>query len=476
MSLLFVLLAFAIAIFFIARPVSFRLPPGLPFLGGREITLDYVFGSVLGVLIILIAGVLTPGQAFSSLVGRPGFSPFTIIVLFMAVAYIAISLDSTGFFEYLALRIVLRSGGDGRKLFFYFYFLSGFITLFTSNDIVILTLTPIIFYFGKHAKIRVLPYLVAEFFAANIWSMCLYVGNPTNIIAASASGIGIIEYSAWMLFPTIAAGLTCLALLYLVFSKSVSIRFVIPKDIDPKHFLKDRRCAYVTFGTFCLTLATLFVSPLLGLEMWVVALFFALALFTYDAAIAFDEYSKEHLTYFRVFKHYVHRQATKIYEFRLHFIADHIPWKIIPFLFCSFIMVEALVVAGVTDAAATLITALSFNVFAATISMGFLSAFTANLVNNQPMTVLFTKITESSQFALPASTKLASIFSLIIGSNLGANITLIGALAGIMWIKILRDKDQHINYRSFAKLGLIVTPLVLLVACVTLAIEFFLFG
>jgi arsenical pump membrane protein len=92
------------------------------------------------------------------------------------------------------------------------------------------------------------------------------------------------------------------------------------------------------------------------------------------------------------------------------------------------------------------------------------------------MTVLFTKITESSQFVMPAGTKLASIFSLIIGSNLGANITLIGALAGIMWVKIIRDKKQTVSYGSFAKLGLLVMPPVIVAACGVLALEFFLFG
>jgi len=83
-------------------------------------------------------------------------------------------------------------------LFFYFFFLSSLITLFTSNDIVILTLTPIIFYFGKHAKVKMMPYLIAEFFAANIWSMFLYIGNPTNIIVAMASGLNFYEYTYWM--------------------------------------------------------------------------------------------------------------------------------------------------------------------------------------------------------------------------------------------------------------------------------------
>jgi arsenical pump membrane protein len=466
----FTALAFIILVFFIARPVSINVP-GL----GRKLKLDYAAGSVIGVSLLLLASVLAPHQAFASLIGRPGFSPYTIIILFMAVAYIAISLDSTGFFEYLALKIAKRSGGDGRKLFFYFYFLSGFITLFTSNDIVILTLTPIIFYFGKHAKIKVLPYLIAEFFAANIWSMFLYVGNPTNIIAASASGIGLIEYSVWMILPTIAAGLSCLVLLYFVFREQVSFKFKVP-HVNPDDFLKDRRCAFVTFTVFCLTLVTLSLSPFIGVEMWVVSLLFAVALFIYDTGSAFSEYYNEKMTFYHVFKRYVLRHRTKIYQFRLHLIAERMPWKIVPFLLCSFVMVEALVVSGVTDAAAAFFSSISANIFMAVLSMGFLSSLAANLVNNQPMTVLFTKITESSQFAMPASTKLASIFSLIIGSNLGANITLIGALAGIMWSKILKDKNQTVTYRGFAELGFLVMPLVILAACGVLALEFFFFG
>lgn len=471
MEIIFILLAFLVAVFFIVRPVDVKIP----YLK-RKFSLDYASGSVIGVAILLLSNVLTPSSALSSLVGRPGFSPYTIIILFMAVAYIAISLDSTGFFEYVALKIIMRSGGDGRKLFFYFYFLSAFITLFTSNDIVILTLTPIIFYFGKHAKIKVLPYLIAEFFAANIWSMFLYIGNPTNIIAAAANNIGFVEFSVWMLLPTVAAGLTCLALLYFIFKETVSIKFQIPKGINPNEFLQDKRCAVVTSSVFCLTLVFLCLSPFLGLEMWLVSLFFASALFVYDAGIAFDEYYKEHLQYYQVFKRYVHRQKTKIYEFRLHLIADRMPWKIIPFLVCSFIMVESLAVSGVTDIMASFISLLSFNVFSAVLSMGFLSSLTANVINNQPMTVMFTKITESSNFALSGGTRLASVFALIIGSNIGANITLIGALAGIIWVKILSGKQEFITYKGFAKLGFFVTPLVLFACCGVLALEFFLFG
>ena len=473
LPLILTLLAFSIAIFFIIRPVTLKL-------GKRKLTMDYAWGSVIGAAIILAGSVLTAGQAYDSLMGRPGFSPYTIIILFISLAYITISLDSTGFFEFAALKFILHSNGSRKRLFLYFYFLSSLITLFTSNDIVILTLTPIIFYFGKHAKVRVLPYLIAEFFAANIWSMFLYVGNPTNIIVAMASGLNFYEYTYWMALPTLAGGVLCLGMLWLVFRKDITGSFEIPKEIDPRHFIKDKGCAIATLSIFVGTMIMFLLSPVFRLELWWISAVFAAALFLYDGIMAFGENANKQLIFYRTFRRYVYHKETKVYQFRLHMIFEHMPWKVIPFLVSLFIMVEGLLVTGFVDMAASFIAWLSPNIMAAAMSMGFISSLAANVVNNQPMTILFTKILESPQFALTGAAKSASIYSLIIGSNLGANLTLIGALAGIMWAKIIQDKadgqEEKITYRKFAKYGFMITPLVILITCGILAMEFMVFG
>jgi arsenical pump membrane protein len=76
-----------------------------------------------------------------------------------------------------------------------------------------LTFTPFIYYFTKHAKIDPVPYLIGEFFAANTWSIMLYIGNSTNIVLATVFQIDFLEYFKWMFLPTIAAGLVNLMLL-----------------------------------------------------------------------------------------------------------------------------------------------------------------------------------------------------------------------------------------------------------------------
>ena len=82
------------------------------------------------------------------------------------------------------------------------------------------------------------------------------------------------------------------------------------------------------------------------------------------------------------------------------------------------------------------------------ITFTLLSALSSNLLNNIPMSVLFEKIVSSSSvFALYGS---------IIGSDIGAFITPVGALAGIMWGRILSDFDTKLTFLKFSVYGIIV--------------------
>jgi arsenical pump membrane protein len=86
------------------------------------------------------------------------------------------------------------------------------------------------------------------------------------------------------------------------------------------------------------------------------------------------------------------------------------------------------------------------------------------------MTVFYVPILQVASNA----TMLPAIFSTTIGSNLGANITLIGALAGIMWMVILKDKDIKISFKEFLKYGLMVSPITLF-CCFSICVFEFMF-
>ncbi|HHU24513.1 MAG: hypothetical protein PHG08_06190 [Bacilli bacterium] len=52
-------------------------------------------------------------------------------------------------------------------MFLYLYVITSVLTVYTANDIIILTFTPFIGYFAKYTKINPIPYLIAEFVATS---------------------------------------------------------------------------------------------------------------------------------------------------------------------------------------------------------------------------------------------------------------------------------------------------------------------
>eukprot|EP01126_Amoeba_proteus_P052431 TRINITY_DN6331_c0_g1_i10.p1 TRINITY_DN6331_c0_g1~~TRINITY_DN6331_c0_g1_i10.p1 ORF type:complete len:185 (-),score=41.45 TRINITY_DN6331_c0_g1_i10:204-758(-) len=112
------------------------------------------------------------------------------------------------------------------------------------------------------------------------------------------------------------------------------------------------------------------------------------------------------------------------------------------------------------------------SMFKATFLIGITSTLSCSILNNQPMTILYTQILRDPEI-LGASdlTTFGALFSLVIGSNLGANLTLVGALAGLMWERLLREKGITINFLGFMKHGLAVMPFVLFVSLGVLSLE-----
>jgi arsenical pump membrane protein len=363
-------------------------------------------------------------------------------------------------------------GSSGKKLFLYFFLLSSILTVFTSNDIVILTITPIILYFCKYTKMNPLPYLIGQFFAANIWSIALYIGNPTNIIVAQAFNLTFVEYSAWMLLPTIVAGLSCYGLLTFVFRKELS-QPLSPPEIKPETALKDRPGTVFSIIMLGTCLGFLSVAPVLGLDMGFICLIFAIIMIGKD--ITFELRVRAGHVIITNAEKPGENAARRSLLHSVRIAAGRMPWKIMPFVFGMFIMVEILGTSGWIVMLSSTFANLqsSLGIFGGTFSMCFISTLASNVMNNQPMTILFTQLLQNSNFVstTPPGIVIASVYGLIMGSNFGANFTLIGALAGIMWSSITRNSGVKITYMVFAKHGFKIMPIVVALACLVLAIE-----
>jgi len=159
-----------------------------------------------------------------------------------------------------------------------------------------------------------------------------------------------------------------------------------------------------------------------------------------------------------------------------------LPWRIIPFVFGMFTLVEGMRKSGWIDTVADFLvscipgtdggSSLVGAIFVSCFLMTSVTILLSNFINNQPATILLTRVIISPGFlSLPEAVRSVGMFGVILGSNLGANFTLIGALAGIMFAKILSEKGIILSYTDFAKTGFKVMPLVTLVSCGILAAE-----
>ena len=133
----------------------------------RKFSVDTYWIVVLsGAVVMLAARCVDPGFLWSKMTESTSVNPLKILTLFISMTVLSIFLDEVGFFRYLANRALSLASHSQTKLFAVLYVTVSLLTVFTSNDIVVLTFTPFICYFAKNANISPKPYLVAEFVAA----------------------------------------------------------------------------------------------------------------------------------------------------------------------------------------------------------------------------------------------------------------------------------------------------------------------
>ena len=399
-----------------------------PHLKLGKLSIDtYWVVSLAGALILLLSGKVNLSRLGQRLTESSPVNPIKILLLFLSMTLLSVFLDEVGFFRYLASKTLSLAKHSQTKLFVLLYVVVSILTVFTSNDVVILTFTPFLCYFAKHAGISPRPYLVAEFVAANTMSMTLLIGNPTNIYIATTYRVSFAEYASVMALPTLAGSLVAFLVLFLLFKKDLSAP---AETVELDATISDKPeliIGLVTLGSCTLLLA---VGPYFGLELWLVSLVSAFVLFF---SVAFLSVLHK-------------RQPTELKHAFLR-----APWQLVPFVLSMFVIVQALSEAGVTEMVSNLL-GREHPIF----FYGVSSFLAANFINNIPMSVFFCPVLEPIA-TLGGATAQGAIYATVVGSNLGAYLTPVGALAGILWMSLLKKQGVKFGYLDFLRYGAIIS-------------------
>lgn len=396
--------------------------------------------SLFAALLLIFTGNIPLGYLWEHLTTSDSINPIKILILFFSMTALSIFLDEAGFFRLLATHAVLKAGKNQLPLFIILYVVVSGLTVFTSNDVVVLTFTPFICFYAKNANIDPLPYLFAEFVAANTWSMLLIIGNPTNIYLASSAGIDFITYVSKMFLPTLFAGITSFLLLILLFGKRLRSPITVHRE---DFFIKDKFSVWL--GVIHLTLCTILLalSSYVSMEMYLIAAIFALSLF----AFAFIFLSIEKKSFAPI------KNSLK-----------RLPYESIPFVLSMFILVLSLNYSGITEKISRIL--LSTPPVYSVGTAGFLFS---NIINNIPMSVLFSSILD---FGKNTSAYFPNVFAAVAGSNIGAFLSPVGALAGIMWTSILKRFGIDFSFKKFIFYGSILSVPTLFATLFGIAIQF----
>ena len=386
---------------------------------------------MIGALLLICFNQVDLNDIKNEFINNSSINPLKILILFFSMTFISIFLDEVGFFKLIAIKILSKVNNKQITLFICLYFLVAILTVFTSNDIIVLTFTPFICYFCKNAGINPLPYLVGIFISSNTYSMMFIIGNPTNIYLATSQGIDFISYFKIMFIPTILSGLIEFIILILLFRKNLNDK-ILSREIEKQEYNK----FLIIIGLIHLFICLIFliISSYLNIEMYLISLISALSLLIIS---------------------FIYFIVKKIKLSKYLDILKRLPFELIPFMLSMFIIVLALNKQNIPSLISNYL-----NNGNEIINYGISSFLMCNVMNNIPMSVFYASIINIGD--------LKATYSTIIGSNLGAFLTPIGALAGIMFTSLLKKYDVKYTFLDFIKYGVIISIPTLLVALFSL--------
>lgn len=332
-----------------------------------------------------------------------------------------------GVFDWLSSIAIRGARGSTARLFVLVYIIGTVVTILMSNDATAVVLTPAILTAVRKAKVQALPYLFVCAFIANAASFVLPISNPANLVVFHGA---MPPLANWML----AFGLPSILSIVTTF---FVLRWIFHKELQER--IEDGIEEYVLNNNGKLVVASVLVVVVVLL--WASSFGKNLGFPTFLAALAITV-------------------IVCIKEKRNPLIlAGEISWETLALVGGLFVMVDAMESIGAMEYAKHwLVRAESLGIATGQLTTGFLVGVGNNLVNNLPLGL----IAGGAVQAAHVRTSLAE--AVLIGVDLGPNLSITGSLATILWLIALRREKLYVSFWDFFRIGVIAMPLALLTA------------
>jgi arsenical pump membrane protein len=327
-----------------------------------------------------------------------------------------------GVFDWLAAIAVKKGDGSATRLFALIYSVGTVVTIFMSNDATAVVLTPAVLTAVKRAKVKPLPYLLICALIANAASFVLPISNPANLVVFHSAMPPLFRWLAMFALPSgVSIVVTYLAL-----------RWVCRGDMNMPSDEEEASTRLSTAGKISLlgilsVAAVLLVASAFEVDLGLPT---CLASLVIAAVVLIRERSNP-----------------------LHIVRD-ISWSVLPLVGALFVIVEAVKTTGALEMLhRALLHAMQWPTAVSALAVGGIVGFGTNLVNNLPLGL----ITGATLQTAPFHPVLAK--AVLIGIDLGPNLSITGSLATILWLIAIRREGMHMSGWQFLKAGIIVMPI-----------------
>ncbi len=372
--------------------------------------------AAVGAIALIAARLISPSAALQA-VGK-GLDVYLFLIGMMIMSELA---RREGVFDWIAVHAVRMAKGSRTHLFLLIYLVGTVVTVFLSNDATAVVLTPAVLAAVETAEADALPYLLTCAFIANAASFVLPISNPANLVVFRG---GMPSLGKWLM----SFGLPSVA--------SIIVTFLVLRWLSRKHLQGGMRdsaeqkplspTGKMALGGIAILAVVLMVASALAMDLGAPA--FGCGLLV-CAAIALRDH--------RVVKD----------------IGGHISWSVVPLVAGLFVIVQGMNSAGALSAAVRGLQQMEkMGGVRASLGSSFGVALISNLMNNLPSGLIAGAAVESAH----SSHLIQS--AVLIGVDLGPNLSVSGSLATILWLIAIRRAGQEVKFFTFLKWGIAVMP------------------
>jgi arsenical pump membrane protein len=332
-----------------------------------------------------------------------------------------------GVFEWLSSVAVRGANGSCSRLFAFVYGIGVVVTIFMSNDATAVVLTPAILTAVRKAKVEPLPYLFACALIANAASFVLPISNPANLVVFHS---GVPPLGQWLLsfgVPSVLSITATYAVLRFIFRKQ--LRSAIDREVPAEALSTDGKLVLAGLAVMVLVLlASSLLKKDLGLPTCLVAIAITVTV------------------------------SIKSRKNPLQLVRE-ISWGTLVLVAGLFVMVDAVESIGALKLTqAWLASAQKLAPALGALVTGFNLGIANNLVNNLPLGLIAGGTLQA------AHVKGLIANAVLIGVDLGPNLSVTGSLATILWLLALRKEKLDVDFWKFLKIGAIAMPIALSLA------------